>query len=96
MEICKVFPAAAIGGPAFVKDVLAPLPWARLMPTGGVDATEESVNSWFKAGVCCVGMGGKLFPAKAIEAGDYTAVTEKARQVLAWIQKARAGVPPIA
>jgi len=95
VEICKVFPAAAIGGPAFIRDVLAPLPWARLMPTGGVDATEENITGWFKAGVCCVGMGGKLFPSKAIEEGDYTAITRTARQVLGWIKKARAGKPAI-
>ncbi|MFA5065089.1 MAG: bifunctional 4-hydroxy-2-oxoglutarate aldolase/2-dehydro-3-deoxy-phosphogluconate aldolase [Dehalococcoidia bacterium] len=96
VEICKVFPASALGGPAFIKDVLAPLPWARLMPTGGVEATEESVTSWFKAGVCCVGMGGRLFNPKAIEAGDYAAVTRTAKQVLAWIKKARGAKPPIA
>jgi len=95
VEICKIFPAAAVGGPAFVRDVLAPLPWARLMPTGGVDATEESITGWFKAGVCCVGMGGKLFPAKTIEKGNYAEITATARKVLAWIKKARAGKPAI-
>ncbi len=96
VEICKVFPAGAIGGPGFVKDVLGPLPWARLMPTGGVDATEESISGWFKAGVCCVGMGSKLFPKETIDAGNYAAVTAKVKQVLGWIQKARSGKSPIA
>jgi len=96
VEICKVFPATALGGPGFIRDVLAPLPWARLMPTGGVEATEENVSGWIKAGACCLGMGGRLFPPKAIEAGDYGRITETAAQVLAWIKKARGGVPPIA
>jgi 2-dehydro-3-deoxyphosphogluconate aldolase/(4S)-4-hydroxy-2-oxoglutarate aldolase len=96
MEICKIFPAGTIGGPNFVKDVLGPMPWARLMPTGGVDATEESISGWFKAGVCCVGMGSKLFPKDVIESRNYAATTEKVKQVLGWIQKARAGRPPIA
>jgi 2-dehydro-3-deoxyphosphogluconate aldolase/(4S)-4-hydroxy-2-oxoglutarate aldolase len=95
VEICKLFPGEAIGGPAFVKDVLGPLPWSRLMPTGGVDATEESITSWFKAGVTCVGMGSKLFPKEAIDAGNYEGITEKVKQVLGWIQKARSGKPPI-
>jgi len=95
-EICKIFPAGAIGGPGFVKDVLGPLPWARLMPTGGVDATEESINSWFKAGACCVGMGSKLFPRETIESGDYAAITERVKRVLGWIHKARSDKPPIA
>jgi 2-dehydro-3-deoxyphosphogluconate aldolase/(4S)-4-hydroxy-2-oxoglutarate aldolase len=95
VEICKVFPATALGGPAFIRDVLAPLPWARLMPTGGVEATEENVSSWIKAGACCVGMGGRLFPPKAVEAGDYAQITQTAAQVLAWIKKARAGKPAV-
>jgi 2-dehydro-3-deoxyphosphogluconate aldolase / (4S)-4-hydroxy-2-oxoglutarate aldolase len=95
VEICKIFPAGTVGGPGFVKDVLGPLPWSRLMPTGGVDATEEGIRSWFKAGVCCVGMGGKLFPKETIDSGNYAAVTGKVRQVLGWIRKARSGKPPV-
>jgi 2-dehydro-3-deoxyphosphogluconate aldolase/(4S)-4-hydroxy-2-oxoglutarate aldolase len=95
VEICKIFPAGAIGGPNFVKDVLGPLPWSRLMPTGGVDATEASINGWFKAGASCVGMGSKLFPGETIDSGNYAAITEKVRQVLGWIQKARSGKAPI-
>ena len=60
VEIVKVFPGSSVGGPDFVKAVLGPCPWTRIMPTGGVDATEESINAWFKAGVTCVGMGSKL------------------------------------
>jgi 2-dehydro-3-deoxyphosphogluconate aldolase/(4S)-4-hydroxy-2-oxoglutarate aldolase len=43
VEIVKVFPGTAVGGPAFVKSVLGPCPWTSIMPTGGVDATEESI-----------------------------------------------------
>ncbi len=89
VEICKVFPGSAVGGPAFVKDVLAPLPWSRIMPTGGVDTTPESINSWFKAGVACVGMGSKLFPADLLKTGDYAAITAKVKEVLALIEAAR-------
>jgi 2-dehydro-3-deoxyphosphogluconate aldolase/(4S)-4-hydroxy-2-oxoglutarate aldolase len=95
VEICKIFPGGAVGGPGFVKDVLGPLPWSKLMPTGGVDTTEVSINSWFKAGVACVGMGSKLFPKEVIEAGNYAEITNKVKQVLEWIQKARSGKSPI-
>jgi 2-dehydro-3-deoxyphosphogluconate aldolase/(4S)-4-hydroxy-2-oxoglutarate aldolase len=95
VEICKIFPGGAIGGPNFVKDVLGPLPWSRLMPTGGVDTTEESINSWFKAGVACVGMGSKLFPKETIDSGNFSAITDTVKQVLGWIQKARSGKSPI-
>jgi 2-dehydro-3-deoxyphosphogluconate aldolase/(4S)-4-hydroxy-2-oxoglutarate aldolase len=94
VEICKVFPGGAVGGPAFVKDVLGPMPWSRLMPTGGVDATEESVTSWFKAGAACVGIGSKLFKEDIIKAGNYIEITEKVKQVLGWIKAARSGNLP--
>lgn len=96
VEICKIFPGGAIGGPGFVKDVLGPLPWSRLMPTGGVDTTEESINTWFKAGVACVGMGSKLFPKETIDSGNFQAISENVKQVLSLIQKARSGKSPIA
>ncbi len=96
VEICKIFPGGSVGGPAFVKDVLGPLPWSRLMPTGGVDATEESITTWIKAGVACVGMGSKLFPKETLESGNYAEITKNVKQVLGWIQKVRAGKPVIA
>jgi len=95
VEIVKIFPGAAVGGPGFVKDVLGPMPWTRLMPTGGVEPTQESLTAWFKAGVCCVGMGSKLLPAETIKAGDFAAITANVRRALAYIQEARAGKPPI-
>lgn len=95
VEICKIFPGGAVGGPNFVRDVLGPLPWCRLMPTGGVDATEDSITSWFKAGVSCVGLGSKLFPKESIDAGNFAAITEKVTRVLVWIEKARDGKPSI-
>lgn len=91
VEICKIFPGGAVGGPAFIKDVLGPMPWTRLMPTGGVDVTEESVTGWIKAGAACLGTGSKLFPGEWIVSGNYPAITEKVKQVLAWVQSARSG-----
>ncbi len=96
VEICKIFPGGSVGGPGFVKDVLGPLPWSRLMPTGGVDTTEESINSWIKAGVACVGMGSKLFPKETLDSGNFSEITENVKKVIGWIQKARAGKSPIA
>jgi len=89
VEIVKVFPGAEVGGPGFVKAVLAPMPWARIMPTGGVDATEESIRAWFRAGVACVGIGSKLITKEMVAAGDWDGVSTKVSQVLAWIQEAR-------
>ncbi len=89
-EICKIFPGETVGGPAFVKAVMAPCPWHRLMPTGGVDATETSVSEWIKAGAAAVGMGSKLVSAQAVKEKDYDGIAAKASQCLEWIRKARA------
>jgi len=89
VEIVKVFPGAEVGGPGFVKAVLAPMPWTRIMPTGGVDATEESIRAWFRAGVVCVGIGSKLITKELVGAGDWDGISRKVAQVLAWIQEAQ-------
>ncbi len=89
VEICKIFPGSAVGGPGFVKDLLGPMPWARVMPTGGVEPTEENVTSWIKAGAACLGMGSKLFPAEVIKAGNYDEITENVKRVLGWGYRTR-------
>lgn len=88
-EICKIFPGETVGGPAFVKAVMAPCPWHRLMPTGGVDATEASVSAWIKAGAAAVGMGSKLISAQAVKEKDYDGIAQKASDCIGWIKKAR-------
>ncbi len=89
VEICKIFPGKQVGGPSFIKAISAPMPWVRIMPTGGVLATEESIRSWFDAGAACVGMGSQLITRSAMENGDFESVTEKAKDVLAWIADSR-------
>ena len=90
VEIVKVFPGKTVGGPAFVKAVLAPCPWARIMPTGGVDATEEGIRAWFEAGVACVGMGSRLIKKELVAAGDFDEIARNVAQVLTWIRQVRA------
>ncbi len=88
-EIVKVFPGSSVGGPGFVKAVLGPCPWTRIMPTGGVDATEENIKGWFRAGAACVGMGSKLISKDLVATGNWAEITARVRQVLAWIKEAR-------
>ena len=80
-DLIKVFPGDVLG-PKFVKGLLAPMPWTKLMVTGGVEPTEENLTAWFKAGVFCVGMGSKLFPKDKIEAQDWQYITNKCKEVL--------------
>jgi len=81
-EIVKIFPGNSVGGPDFVKSVLAPCPWTRIMPTGGVDATEKSLREWFQAGVACVGIGSKLITKELLDAKDYAGIEKKVRQTI--------------
>src|SRR5512133_3195559 len=89
-EICKVFPGETVGGPAFVKGVMAPCPWHRLMPTGGVDATEASLREWIQAGAAALGLGSKLITAQDIQDRDYDSLAKKMSECIGWIKKARA------
>lgn len=81
-ELCKVFPGDVLG-PKFVKGLLAPMPWSKLMVTGGVEPNADNLNAWFAAGAFCVGMGSKLFPKDRIAAADWTYISDKCREALA-------------
>lgn len=88
-DLCKVFPAGNVGGPSFVKNVMAPMPWSMLMVTGAVEPTEENLTAWFKAGVTCVGMGSNLFPSDVIAAREWGRIASICRDSLAIVQKVR-------
>ena len=88
-DLCKIFPAGNVGGPSFVKNMKAPMPWSLIMATGAVEPTEENLTAWFKAGVTCVGMGSKLFPKEAIAKGEWQAITDLCRSALSIIEKTR-------
>ena len=90
VEIVKVFPGSEVGGPAFVKSVLGPCPWTRIMPTGGVDATRENLAAWFAAGVAAVGAGSKLITKELVAAKDWDGLAAKVRQSVDWIREIRA------
>ncbi|MCE2616062.1 MAG: bifunctional 4-hydroxy-2-oxoglutarate aldolase/2-dehydro-3-deoxy-phosphogluconate aldolase [Phocaeicola sp.] len=87
-DLTKVFPGD-IYSPRFVKDLMAPLPWSKIMVTGGVEPTQENLSSWIKAGAFCVGMGSKLFQEDTIQAGNWQAITDKCKEALDYIAKAK-------
>jgi 2-dehydro-3-deoxyphosphogluconate aldolase/(4S)-4-hydroxy-2-oxoglutarate aldolase len=86
-EVVKIFPGSQVGGPEFVKAVKGPMPWASIMPTGGVTPTEENLKAWFEAGVTCVGMGSQLFPADVLASENYAFITTKCAEALKIIKK---------
>lgn len=87
-DVTKVFPGD-VYGPAFVKGTLAPMPWSKIMVTGGVSPDKENLTAWFKAGAFCVGMGSKLFPNNKVQAKDWQYVTDQCRSSLAYIAEAK-------
>ncbi|MBS5980956.1 MAG: bifunctional 4-hydroxy-2-oxoglutarate aldolase/2-dehydro-3-deoxy-phosphogluconate aldolase, partial [Dysgonomonas mossii] len=88
-EVVKIFPAGDVGGPSFVKNLKAPMPWSNIMVTGGVEPSEENLTKWFKAGVTCVGMGSNLFPKEIIAAKDWSKITQMCKMALEIIAKAK-------
>ena len=88
-EIVKIFPGSSVGGPKFVAAVKGPCPWTSIMPTGGVEPTEENLKAWFDAGVACVGMGSNLFPKDVLAAKDWAKITELCRKALEIIKTVR-------
>ncbi|NOZ49692.1 MAG: bifunctional 4-hydroxy-2-oxoglutarate aldolase/2-dehydro-3-deoxy-phosphogluconate aldolase [Chloroflexi bacterium] len=90
VEIVKVFPGSQVGGPGFVKAVSGPMPWTRIMPTGGVSPDENNLQAWFAAGVACVGMGSKLITKELVAARDFDALRQRTAATVALIQKLKA------
>lgn len=85
-DICKVFPGDVLG-PNFVKGLKAPMPWSLLMVTGGVKPEKENLQSWFNAGVSCVGMGSNLFPKDAIDTKNWKQISTLCENALGIIHQ---------
>jgi len=83
-DIIKIFPGELFG-PKIIKVILGPIPYAKLMPTGGVSL--DNVEEWIKAGAVAVGVGGAL--TKGAKTGDYEAITRTAQEFIARIRAAR-------
>lgn len=88
-EIVKIFPGSTVGGPSFVKNILGPMPWSKLMPTGGVTTEESNIKAWFDAGAACIGMGSKLVSSKLVSEGKYNEIASLTSEVLKIIKNIR-------
>jgi 2-dehydro-3-deoxyphosphogluconate aldolase / (4S)-4-hydroxy-2-oxoglutarate aldolase len=86
-DIVKVFPATTLG-PGYLKDLLAPMPFLKLTPTGGVDA--KNAGDWIKAGAVAVGAGSSLVSKDALAKGEWAAITATAKQFVDAVKAARA------
>jgi len=86
-DMVKVFPAAQLGGPEYIKAIRGPLPQILLVPTGGVNL--QNAGAFIKAGAAALGVGGELVDKKAIKEKKFHIVTENTRAFLKTIQEAR-------
>lgn len=88
IKFIKLFPGNMLRT-EFLTSIKDIFPKLLFMPTGGVDTTKESIESWFNAGACAVGMGSKLVSKKLMEAKDYSTIETESRKVLELIQSIR-------
>lgn len=86
-EIVKIFPGGDVGGPSFVKNIKGPMPWSKIMVTGGVAPTEENLTKWFEAGVDAVGIGSNLFPKEVIQNKEWNKISELCTKCLAVVAR---------
>jgi 2-dehydro-3-deoxyphosphogluconate aldolase/(4S)-4-hydroxy-2-oxoglutarate aldolase len=89
VEICKIFPAAEVGGPKFVKNLKGPCPWTEIMPTGGVAPTRENLTAWFEAGIACAGMGSNLITKELLKEKNYSGLVQKVKEAVDLIREIR-------
>lgn len=86
-EIVKIFPGGDVGGPSFVKNIKGPMPWSKIMVTGGVAPTEENLTKWFEACVDAVGIGSNLFPKEVIQNKEWNKISELCAKCLAVVAR---------
>lgn len=89
IKFIKLFPGDMLGS-KFLSTIKDIFPKLLFMPTGGVDTTKDSIESWYKAGVCAVGMGSKLISKPLMEAKEYATIeaeTKKVLEIIASVKK---------
>lgn len=86
--LIKIFPANVLG-PGYVSSIKELFPGQLFMPTGGVEVEEENIRTWFKSGVCAVGMGSKMISKVILENRDYTKLEELTKQAIEIVKTVR-------
>ncbi len=86
-DMVKVFPAAQLGGPEYLKALKGPLPQILLVPTGGVNL--QNAAAFIKAGATALGVGGELVDKKAVKEKKFNVITENTRAFLKVVKEVR-------
>jgi 2-dehydro-3-deoxyphosphogluconate aldolase/(4S)-4-hydroxy-2-oxoglutarate aldolase len=88
-DLVKIFPAGAVGGPAYLRSLKAPLPGIDLVPTGGVNL--KTAADFIRAGAAALGVGADLVDLAALRRGEPEVLTARARDFVEAVRAARAG-----
>jgi 2-dehydro-3-deoxyphosphogluconate aldolase/(4S)-4-hydroxy-2-oxoglutarate aldolase len=87
--LIKLFPAAPLGGPDYLRAILGPFPHALIMPSGGLATDAESLREWFAAGAACLSIGSNLFPPASLKADGKGAAGSAIAEVMEAIRRNR-------
>ena len=85
-SLVKLFPAGTVG-PDYVKHILAPMPFLRIIVTGGVNFDESTIKSWLGSGVAAMGIGGSVFSKERISEKNYTAIENELKKIAGFIKQ---------
>jgi 2-dehydro-3-deoxyphosphogluconate aldolase/(4S)-4-hydroxy-2-oxoglutarate aldolase len=85
-DLVKLFPAAQLGGPAYLKAIRAPCPWLQLIPTGGISTDSKVLRNWIEAGAEVIGMGSHLFEGLDTGLDAMDRLTARASELLGLLQ----------
>jgi 2-dehydro-3-deoxyphosphogluconate aldolase/(4S)-4-hydroxy-2-oxoglutarate aldolase len=86
-KLIKIFPCGNVGGAKYLQSLRGPFPNARLIPTGGVSASNAA--DYLAAGAFALGVGGDLVNAAALREGNLDKITQAARELVHAIHAAR-------
>ena len=86
-DLVKVFPVNAVGGISYIKSILEPMPWLKLVPTGGVNF--DNFVSFIHAGATCVGLGSSLFPKHLVQEENWEEIRQHIAKFVVRLSDAR-------
>ena len=86
--LIKLFPANILG-PTFLSSIRELFPGQLFIPTGGVEIEQDNLSTWFKAGVCAVGMGSKLIDKNILERQQYDILYKRTQQALELVKSSK-------
>ena len=84
-SVVKIFPGNTLG-PSYIPAIKELFPELMFMPTGGVEVSRENLQSWFKAGVCAVGLGSKLISKPDLDNKNYDKIASLTKEALEIVQ----------